>query len=215
MATIKYAIADDHEVFRKGLKLILSDDETLNFVFEASNGKELIEKLETNEIGVVLLDLKMPVMDGFETAKVLKRKYPDIKILILSMFEEEQFILHMMESGANGYLLKNASPEEITKALHIVTENNYYFNDLVSAVMLKKIMDKDYVQPKFKSSVNLNERDIQVLRLICEGRTAQEIGEEVYLSPRTVEGIRAGMMEKIGVKNIAGLVMYAAKNGIA
>jgi len=211
---ITYAIADDHEVFRQGLKLVLGDDKELQFLVEAENGFALLQLLKKQAPDVVLIDLKMPVMDGFDTAKELRKLYPQSKILILTMFDEEQFIIHMLEVGANGYLLKNASPEEIRKAIYAVTENNYYFNDLVSSAMLKKIVQKDLAMPAFRQTGQLNEKEIKVLELICQELTSAEIGEKVFLSARTVEGIRAGMMEKVGVRNIAGLVMYAVKNGI-
>jgi DNA-binding NarL/FixJ family response regulator len=214
MATIKFIIADDHKIFREGLRLVLSDDPSLQFVAEAENGEELLQILKGNESDVVLLDLKMPVMDGLAATNEIRAKYPDVKILILTMHDEEHMILHMLEAGANGYLLKNADPSEIKKAIFAVTENNYYFNDMVSSTMLKNIMSKNITAPSFKPTVELDEREIKILELICQECTSAEIGEKIFLSARTVEGLRAGIMEKVGVRNIAGLVMYAVKNGI-
>lgn len=215
MKSISYVIADDHQIFRQGLKLVLGDDKGLNFLGEAENGIALLKLLETVSPDVILLDLKMPEMDGFEATREIRKRFPEIKVLILTMHDEEHFILHMLEAGANGYLLKNANPEEIQQAIRAVHETNHYFNDLVSKAMLKSIVQKNIAKPDFKSSIQLTEKEITVLRLICHELTSAEIGEKVFLSARTVEGIRAGMMEKIGVRNIAGLVMYAAKNGIA
>lgn len=212
---INYIIADDHAIFRQGLKLVLGDDPELNFSGEAENGIELMKLLEEVVPDVILLDLKMPVMDGFEATKQIRAKYPLVKVLILTMHDEEHMILHMLESGANGYLLKNADPEEIKLAIHTVAELNYYFNDFVSNTMLKKIVHKNAAVPSFKPAPDLNDREIKILQLICQEHTASEIGEKVFLSARTVEGIRAGIMEKVGVRNIAGLVMYAVKNGLA
>lgn len=214
MSHITYAIADDHEVFRKGLQLVLRDDDRLKFLFEAENGFALMKLLEQKQPDVMLLDLKMPVMDGFAAAREIRRLYPVMKILILTMYDEEHLIVHMLEAGANGYLLKNADPEEIRKAIATVMENDYYFNDLVSGAMLKNLVQKNIAVPQFRSSVVLTEKELKVLELICQECTSSEIGEKVFLSPRTVEGIRAGIMEKIGARNIAGLVMYAVKNGI-
>lgn len=214
MSHITYAIADDHEVFRKGLQLVLRDDDRLKFLFEAENGFALMKLLEQKQPDVMLLDLKMPVMDGFAAAREIRRLYPVMKILILTMYDEEHLIVHMLEAGANGYLLKNADPEEIRKAIATVMENDYYFNDLVSGAMLKNLVQKNIAVPQFRSSVVLTEKELKVLELICQECTSAEIGEKVFLSPRTVEGIRAGIMEKIGARNIAGLVMYAVKNGI-
>jgi DNA-binding NarL/FixJ family response regulator len=214
MAKINYIIADDHQIFRQGLKLVLADDTNLNLLGEAANGNELLNLLEDLSPDVVIVDLKMPEMDGFEATKEIRKKFPAMKILILTMFEEEHFILHMLEAGANGYLLKNANPEEIQQAIHSVYETNHYFNELVSKAMLKNLVQKNVASPTFKNTASLNEKEISILKLICQELTSTEIGEKVFLSARTVEGIRAGMMEKIGVRNIAGLVMYAAKNGI-
>jgi DNA-binding NarL/FixJ family response regulator len=215
MATIRFIIADDHKIFREGLRLVLSDDASLQFVAEAENGEELLQILKGNEADVILLDLKMPVMDGMTATKEIRAQYPDVKILILTMHDEEHMILHMLEAGANGYLLKNADPSEIKKAIFAVTENNYYFNDMVSGTMLKNIMNKNIAVPTFKPVVELDERETKILQLICQECTSAEIGDKIFLSARTVEGLRAGMMEKVGVRNIAGLVMYAVKNGIA
>lgn len=215
MPTIRYVIADDHKIFREGLRLVLGDDAQLKFVAEAENGEELLHILKGNESDVVLLDLKMPVMDGLTATKEIRAKYPNVKILILTMHDEEQMIIHMLEAGANGYLLKNADPSEIKQAIYAVTENNFYFNDMVSGTMLKNIVNKNMAAPSFKPAVQLEEREIKILQLICQECTSAEIGEQVFLSARTVEGIRAGIMEKVGVRNIAGLVMYAVKNGIA
>lgn len=213
MGDINYAIADDHKIFRQGLKIALKD-EHLHCIGEAGNGKELLTLLADNKVDIVLLDLKMPDMDGIETTKQLREKYPDVKILILTMFDDEHFIIHLMEAGASGYLLKNAEPAEIKLAIHAAMENGYYFNDLVSSTMLKNLMNKTKRPPTFKETVELNDKERTVLQLICEQYTAAEIAEKIFLSPRTVEGIRSTLLEKVGVRNLAGLVMYAVKSGI-
>ncbi len=214
MRPIRIGIVDDHEVFRTGLKLILSDDDHIEFAFEASNGQSMLDVVVQSNVDVVLLDLKMPVMDGFEASIRLHELCPNVKILILSMFEEEQYIIHLMESGANGYLLKNASPSEILAAIHCVHESNYYFNDQVSSALLRNLVNKKMTNPLFSNSKTLNERELQILQFVCQELTAQEIAEKVFLSPRTIEGIKSSMMEKIGVRNVAGLVIYAFKNGL-
>jgi DNA-binding NarL/FixJ family response regulator len=209
-----YAIADDHEIFRQGLKLVLGDDPSLRFVCEAENGFALIQLVKKHQPDVILLDLKMPGMDGFTATREIKKEFPEIKIIILTMFQEEQFIISILEAGANGYLTKNYSPEKIKLAIHTVCEEGFYHNDMVSRALLKKLVHNNLGVPDFKSGIALNEKETQVLQLICQELTAAEIGEKIFLSPRTVDGIRAGIMEKIGVRNIAGLVMYAVKNGL-
>ena len=213
MSTIKYIIADDHVIFRQGLKYALSDDQRLQLAGEADNGLMLMNLVEKQKPDVVLLDLKMPEMDGIEATKRLHHAYPEIKILMLTSIDDEHLILHLLELGANGYLLKNAEPEEIKKAIHSVFVNDYYFNQIVSNTMLKKITLKNG-STITKNTLKLNERETEILKLICQELTTTEIAAKIFLSPRTIEGIRTSLIEKIGVRNTAGLVIYAIKNGI-
>lgn len=214
MSKIKIAIADDYKIFRDGLKVGLSSDENLEVMLEADNGEDLLKALETNTADVILMDLKMPIMDGMEATKAVRKKYPTIKVLVVTMYEDDKFIIHMMENGANGYLLKNAEPHEIIKSIYAVHENGYYFNDLVNKALLKKLVLKNNLKPSFNQNVELTERELEVLKLICEEKTAAEIGKEIFLSPRSVEGIRQRLIEKVGVRNSAGLVMFAVKGGL-
>ncbi len=214
MNKIKVAIADDSVIFREGLKVSLNPDKHFDITIEAGNGRELLTGIEKSPPHVVLMDLKMPVMDGMEATKAIKKRYPDIKVLAVTMYEDENFIIHLMESGANGYLLKNTEPEEIRKAIYTVHENGYYFNDLVSNTLLKKVVAKPQIKPTFNKSIEFTDRELEVLRGICNEKTSTEIGETIFLSPRSVEGIRQHLLEKIGVRNTAGLVMFAVKNGL-
>ncbi|HEX7844936.1 MAG TPA: response regulator transcription factor, partial [Chitinophagaceae bacterium] len=211
---IKIAIADDYKIFREGLKVGLSADENLEVLFESDNGEELLKELQKTSPDVIIMDLKMPIMDGMEATKEVRKKYPSIKVLVVTMYEDDKFIIHLMENGANGYLLKNAEPDEIRKSIYAVHENGYYFNDVVNKALLKKLVLKNNLKPSFNQNVELTERELQVLKLICEEKTANEIGKEIFLSPRSVEGIRQRLIEKVGVRNTAGLVMFAIKNGI-
>jgi DNA-binding NarL/FixJ family response regulator len=160
------------------------------------------------------MDLKMPIMDGMEATKEVRKKFDGIKILVVTMYEDDKFIIHLMEIGANGYLLKNADADEIRKAIYSVHENGYYFNDLVNKALLKKLILKGQCKPSFNQNIELTERELEVLKLICEEKTAAEIGKEIFLSPRSVEGIRQRLIEKVGVRNTAGLVMFAIKNSM-
>jgi len=214
MAAIQYIIADDHLIFRQGIKYSLSKDKTLQCIGEAGNGEELMALLQTHRPDVILMDLKMPGMDGLEATRQIREQYPAIRIIVLTMYDDENFIIHMLDLGANSFLVKNAEPEEIRNAIHAVHENEYYFNDLVSKTMLKTLVQKNKGVPRFKKEVTLNDKETEVLRLICEEHTNAEIASKVFLSPRTVEGIRANLLEKIGVRNTAGLVLYAVKQGI-
>ena len=215
MKKIKITIADDYKIFREGLKISLAADSDFEFLHEADNGEDLISNIEKAKPDVILMDLKMPIMDGMEATQIIRKKYTDIKILVVSMYDDDKFIIHLMEIGANGYLLKNAEPDEIRKAIHAVAENGYYFNDLVNKALLKKLVLKNNIKPSFNENVELTERELEVLKLICEEKTAAEIAKVIFLSPRSVEGIRQRLIEKIGVRNTAGLVLFAAKNNIA
>lgn len=214
MSKIKIAIADDYKIYRDGLKVGLSADDNMDIIAEADNGEDLMKILETETPHVILMDLKMPIMDGMEATKLVREKYPDIKILVVSMYDDDKFIIHLMENGANGYLLKNAEPDEIIKSIYAVHENGYYFNDLVNKALLKKLVLKNNLKPSFNQNIDLSEREHEVLKMICEEKTAAEIAKDIFLSPRSVEGIRQRLIEKIGVRNTAGLVMFAVKNGL-
>ena len=214
MSKIKIAIADDYKIYRDGLKVGLSADDNLDVIAEADNGEDLLKELETSSPDVIIMDLKMPIMDGMEATKAVRKKYPSIKVLVVTMYEDDKFIIHLMENGANGYLLKNAEPEEIRKSIYAVHENGYYFNDLVNKALLKKLVLKNNFKPSFNQNVELTERELEVLKLICQEKTAVEIGKEIFLSPRSIEGIRQRLIEKVGVRNTAGLVMFAIKNGL-
>lgn len=215
MSKIQLAVVDDHNLFRKGMTSILQQVPDFEVVMEATNGQEFIDKLQNQPIDVVLLDLQMPVLDGIKTTKIVREKFPDVKVLILSMQDEDQFVLHLMEIGANGYLLKDTDPEEVEKAIRKVIETEIYFSDFVSKIMLRKMNRKPQQESKiFNYKTDLSEREILVLKYICEGLTTAEIGKIVALSPRTVEGHRLRMMEKLGLKNTAGLVAYAIRNSL-
>jgi DNA-binding NarL/FixJ family response regulator len=214
MSKIKIAIADDYKIFRDGLKVGMSVDENLEVVLEADNGEELLVGLNETKVDVIIMDLKMPIMDGVEATKEVKKKFNSIKVLVVTMYEDDKFIIHLMENGANGYLLKNADAEEIRKSIYAVHENGYYFNDLVNKALLKRLVLKGNIKPSFSEDIEFHERELEVLKLICEEKTAAEIGKEMFLSPRSVEGIRSRLIEKVGVRNTAGLVMFAIKKGI-
>jgi DNA-binding NarL/FixJ family response regulator len=215
MNPITIAIADDYKIFRDGLKLCFSSDKNLQVIFETDNGEELIESLKTQQPNIIIMDINMPLLDGMEATKIVRKKYPQIKILVITMYDNDKFIINLMENGAHGYLLKNAEPKEIIKAIYAVCENGYYFNDLVNKALLKKLVMKNNLKPSFNHNIELTEREQEVLKMICEEKTAVEIGKEIFLSPRSVEGIRTRLIEKIGVRNTAGLVMFAVKNGLA
>ena len=214
MGVIKVAIADDHKIFRKGVILSLRPYSAIKFVQEAENGQELLDGLAASEPDVVLMDLRMPQKDGIETTKIIAKQYPSIHIIALTMYEDERFVSHMMEIGANGYLLKSADPSEIKRAIIEVATKGYYLNNFVNRILLKKSHVRTKVIPSLNTEITLNDREREVVRYICMEFTAQEIAQKIDVSPRTVEAIKDRLMERFGAKNTAGLVFFAVKNNL-
>ncbi len=215
MDIIKVAIADDHQIFRKGVILSLRQYTNIKFIFEADNGEALIQKVADNDPpDVILMDLKMPVKDGIETTKYLNKHFPAIRVIILTMYEDERFVGHLMDSGANGYLLKSTEPSEIKKAITDVMRTGFYLNNFVNKVLIKKNYAKQKFNPNLNSEVVISEREKEVLTLVCMEFTAQEIAQKMEISARTVEAIKDRLMERFGVKNSVGLVFYAMKNSL-
>jgi DNA-binding NarL/FixJ family response regulator len=213
MKPINLAIADDHKIFRNGLKAMLEDCPDLNLIIEASNGKELIGQLATRTPDVILMDIKMPEMDGMQTTSHIHQNFKDVKVLALSMHNEDKYIVDMMKAGASGYLLKNAEPEEIIEAIATVHNKGFYFNEHLSVTLIKQLVGPGHDNAP-QQNVELNDREIEVLKLVCQEYSNQEIADKIFLSVRTVEGYRARLFEKTGSKNLVGLVIFAIKNGI-
>lgn len=214
MANIKVAIADDHKIFRKGVILSLRPFSNIKFVLEAENGDQLLEGLAAAEPDVVLMDLRMPGKDGIEATKQISKQYPNIKVVVLTMYEDERFVYHLMENGANGYLLKNAEPQEIRRAIMDVFEKGYYLNNFVNRILLKRSHARQKIVPSLNSEITLSDKEREVLRFICMEFTAQEIAQKMEISARTVEAIKDRLMERFGSKNTAGLVFFAVKNNL-
>jgi DNA-binding NarL/FixJ family response regulator len=214
MNVIKVAIADDHKIFRKGVILSLRPYTNIKFVMEADNGDELLAGLKEADPDVVLMDLRMPQKDGIETTKIISKQYPNIFVLVLSMYEDERFVSHLMENGANGYLLKNAEPQDIRKAIMDVYEKGYYLNNFVNRILIKKAHSKQKTIPSLTNEITISDKEREVLRFICMEFTAQEIAQKMDISPRTVEAIKDRLMERFGSKNTAGLVFFAVKNNL-
>ena len=211
---IRLALADDQVLFRKGMALLLRDMAGAQVMLECANGEELLAGLKSTTVDIVLLDLEMPVMDGMETMRRMRLEFPAVKVIVLSSHDEEKFITHLMELGANGYMLKNAEPDEIDTAIRSVAESGYYFSDRVSKVMLVGLVKKKQVKPTFNDIDPLSERELEVLRGICAELTTAEIAEKIFVSPRTVEFHRNNLLLKTGARNAAGLVVYAMTKGL-
>ena len=213
MSLIKIALVDDHKLFRMGIRALLEDDPKLEVLYDVGSAEAFFEKLaEAVRPDLVLMDLEMPGMDGIEATEKLKAAYPDIRVIALTMHENDQFIARLMEVGASAYLLKSMDVEDVEQAIYGVMENGFYFSDRVSRAMLGALVRKDKLRPTFKTVESLTEREVEVLRLVCEELSSEEIADRIHLSPRTVEGYRRNLLSKTGAKNLAGLVVYAIKH---
>jgi two-component system response regulator DegU len=214
MKQLKVYIADDHTLFRKAMVNLLRSFERITDVKDAENGKELLTLIKYEQPDVVIVDLQMPVMDGSETSAIILQKYPDVKIIILTMHDSSKFILHMMDLGVHAFLLKNTEPDELEKAIYAVADKDFYHNDLVVGVLRKNVNDKKMGQRPTFQAAELTEREKEVLLLICQELTMKEIGQRLFLSENTVRNHRVNIMEKVGVNNIVGLVKYAYEAGV-
>lgn len=211
--TIRTAIVDDQKLFRGGLKMILAEDPCIDVVFEAGNGRQFLERLKFEPVEVVILDVEMPEMDGIETLKVLHQQYPDVKVIMLTMHDSDRLINHLMQLGACGFLLKDEDPEIVRTAVNRVAAEGVFFRDYVSRAILKGSKQRKRRQDD-SYRAKLSDRELEVLRLLCQEFTSKEVAEKLFISYRTVEGHRRSMQEKTGARNIVGLVLYAVERGI-
>jgi DNA-binding NarL/FixJ family response regulator len=209
---IHLAIVDDHRIFRDGMRMALKDRELICIDWEAENGKEMIEKLKLQKPDVLILDIKMPETDGVKALQLIRKEYDDVKIIILSMYDDRETIAKMMEYGANAYLTKMTDADEIYRAINGCVKEGFYFNDLVNGAVLVKLQNNKSLKRFYPNKVKFNENEMKILKLISEDKTTEEISQEIFLSPRTVESLRQNMKNRVGAKTIAGLLMYAIRN---
>lgn len=212
---MKIAIADDEALFRKGVILIFQDFGA-SLAFEASNGQDLLDHLAKAKSlpDVLLLDLNMPEVDGVTAAKTIQQEYPTLKVIVLSTYYSKAFILSMIELGAVAYLAKNASPQQMEHTIREVMEKGFYYDQKVMEVIREHMIKK--TRPKFRNSfgVSISEREKEVLQLICEEMTTAEIAEKLFISPRTVDGHRNSLLQKLNCRNTAGLVIVAIQEDL-
>ncbi len=207
-------LVDDHSLLRMGLAtLVESLGNTV--LFEADNGKEFLDKLDKKNLpDIVLMDINMPEMDGFQTTQWLKVNHPGVHVLALSMYDNETSIIRMLKCGAKGYILKDSEPAELKAAIHALENKGFYYSDLVSGKLMHAINKMDDEGDGLKSLTPLNERETDFLKYACTELTYKEIADKMFVSPRTIDGYRDALFEKLHVKTRVGLVMYAIKNGI-
>jgi DNA-binding NarL/FixJ family response regulator len=211
---IKIAIADDHKIFRDGIKMALSPKENLKMIWEAEDGKDLMHKMTIKKPDVLLMDIRMPEIDGINAIEMLRKEYDDLKIIVISMYDDQQMISKMMEMGANAYLTKTTDPDEIYEAILTCMNEDFYFNQLVNNAVMGKLMQKKNVRQHYGSNVPItfSEKELKILQLLGEDKTTEEISKIIFLSPRTIETIRQNMKNKVGAKTIGGLLMYGMRN---
>jgi two-component system, NarL family, invasion response regulator UvrY len=207
-------LVDDHPILRMGLAtLVESLGNTV--LFEADGGQEFIEKLDSKNLpDIVLMDINMPEMDGFDTTHWLKQNYPDVKVLALSMYDNEMSIIRMLKCGAKGYIIKDSQPEILKIAIDDIIRKGFYYSDLVSGKLMNAINKMDDDGKHLKNLMPLNDREISFLKYTCSEMTYKEIADKMLVSPRTIDGYRDDIFEKLKIKTRVGLVMYAIKNGI-
>ena len=216
MPDIRYiVIIDDHAMFRKGLMKLINLFPSYSVLFDASNGKDFIAQLNPKHLpDIVLMDITMPEMDGYATAEWLHNNYPDIKILALSTMDSEAAIIKMIKSGAKGYVLKDAEPDELKLAFDEVMSQGYFYNELITRKVLKGVGKLVDTKNPMSIFVKLTEREIEFLKYACTEMAYKEIADKMFVSVRTVEGYRDALCEKLDLKSRVGLAMYAIKNQI-
>lgn len=208
---IKVVLVDDHTLFRKGMVELINNFPDFEVVWDVSNGSEFVNEIRTRTFpDLVLLDIAMPVMDGFETGLWIKKKFPDLKFIVLSMSDNESEIIRMIKAGARGYILKDADPAYLERALRDIVAKGFYYSEWLSGTLINNIRG---LEPK-KEADRLNEKEMEFLKLACTEMTYKEIADKMNLSARTIDGYRDAIFEKLSLKSRVGIVLYAIKHGI-
>ena len=212
---IRVVLADDNEIFRDGFQIMMQKNQDIEMIGSAENGAELLKLVAETSPDVIITDIQMPILDGIEATRLLVSKYPEIGVIAFTMFGEESLIVDMLEAGARGYLLKNATRREVCDAITAVFNNETYYCKATNE-KLARIVGKSKHKPNrlAEPKVIFSDREKKIIRLICEEKLNKEIADSVNLSLRTIEGYRERIVEKMGVKNTAGIVRYAIKNGL-
>lgn len=204
---IKIAIVDDHTLFRNGVAALMSEFKELEVVFEAENGRQLQQLLPKKPLPrVILMDINMPVMDGYDATTWLRQKYPDVKVLALSMFEDDRAVIKMIKCGASGYILKESKPKQLLEAIIAINEKGIYLNELVSGKLMRSLINNEKEKPEFSKN------ELEFLKLCCSELTYKEIANKMCVSPRTVDNYREALFIKLQLKTRTGMVLYAIQN---
>lgn len=216
MNNFKLAVVDDHTLLRKGLvELLQGKGMDYEVVLEAKDGVEFFAKLNPQNLpDVILMDINMPNLDGYRTAEQLKRQYPELHILALSMYDDESAIIGMLRSGARGYILKDSEPMELKCAIESIAKTGVHYSEMVSGTLIHSLLSGHPGVPNNNELLSLNEKEREFLKLCCSEMTYKEIAEKMHLSPRTIDGYREQLFEKLQVKNRVGLVLFAIRSNI-
>jgi DNA-binding NarL/FixJ family response regulator len=209
---IRLIIADDHQIFVDGLKALLGEEKNLTIVGEAANGHQVLAILADTPADVVLMDINMPGMDGLETTRIIREKYPEVKVLALSMHDSSQYITDLLQAGAAGYVLKNTGKAELLEAIESIHSGIAYYSPSVTATIMQTV--RNAKKESASDEIQLSKREIDVIRLIAEEHTTQEIADKLFISQHTVETHRKNLLSKLNVRNTAGLVKYALQKGL-
>ena len=212
MKTIKVILADDHQIVLDGLKLLLKEHPEIEVVGVASNGKEAIDLLQQTSADILVSDVEMPVMDGIESAAQVLQRFPETKVLMLTMYNDQAFIRRLIETGVNGYILKNKGKEELAEAIKDISEGKNYFGRDVTDVLISSIRNKED-KKKPQSGVPLTKREVEVLRLIADSKSTPQIAKMLFIAHSTVETHRRNLIDKTGVANSKTLIKWAIQNG--
>lgn len=214
MSNIRALLVEDHTILRKGLCSLLENEYGIEVIGEAENGREAIEKAENLLPDVVVLDISLPLLNGLEVTRQLKKRFPEIKILILTMHTSDEFVFEILNAGAKGYVIKKAAPNELVSAIHAVYLGQSFFSPEISKMMLDRMVEKGQLTDESDVNEILTEREREILQLVAEGHSSRTIAEMLFVSLKTVENHRANIMKKLDIENLAGLIKYAISKGI-
>lgn len=211
---IKILVCDDHNLVREGIVALLNRTPDIEAIGEASNGLEAIQKLKQNLPDLVLMDLSMPKLDGLQTTAEIKKKYPEVKVIILTQYDNEEYLVQMLKAGANGYILKNSIAEDLIKGIRDVMNGERFFSNSMTKIIVDEYIKKVQGLKQEKPNPKLTNREMEVLKLIAEGYSNQQTADKLFISVRTVEFHRANIMHKLNIKDLPGLVKFAIQKGI-
>ncbi|MBK7128305.1 MAG: response regulator transcription factor [Crocinitomicaceae bacterium] len=216
MKAIKIGVAEDQTLFRKGLINMLNSLSNIEVVIEAVDGQDMLNQLNNMEVHLVFLDYRMPNMNGIDAARTIRQRFPEVGILMLSMYDDEELIINAIENGAGGYLTKDDEPAEMERAIISVLNTGYYLNDRTSKILVRSLMHEGKITPRFKkdsSVIQFDPDQVEVIKLLSQEHSTKEIADILSKSERTIERYKSEILEKIGAKNSIGIVMYAVKHG--